>query len=82
MTDAGELLADIRKESNMATYTTKEGDQWDRIAKEVYGDEIYMDYLIENNTNYIDVFQFSAGTVLQVPDLPEDEKSDLPPWRR
>lgn len=66
----------------MATYTTKEGDQWDLIAKEVYGDEIYMDYLIKNNAEYIDIFQFSSGTILQIPDLPEDEKSDLPPWRR
>lgn len=64
-----------------STYTTKEGDQWDKIAKEVYKDEKYLDYLIENNLEYIDIFQFPAGVILQTPDLPESKVSDLPPWR-
>lgn len=64
------------------TYTTKEGDQWDAIAKEVYGDEVHMDYLISNNLQYIEVFQFPAGIKLKTPDLPSGTDSDLPPWRR
>lgn len=66
----------------MNIYKTKEGDQWDKIAKEVYGDEIYMDFLISQNLKYIDIFQFSAGVILQTPDLPEEKVADLPPWRR
>ena len=27
------------------TYTTRQGDQWDAIAKKVYGDEKYAGYL-------------------------------------
>ena len=28
------------------TYTTRQGDQWDAIAKKVYGDEKYAGYLM------------------------------------
>lgn len=66
----------------MTTYTTKDGDQWDMIAKKVYGSEIYMDYLIAQNLDKIDIFQFPAGVTLNTPDLPEVKISDLPPWRR
>ncbi len=31
------------------TYTTRQGDQWDAIAKKVYGDEKYAGYLMEQN---------------------------------
>ena len=32
-----------------STYTTKQGDVWDKIAYEVYGDEEYTGWLMENN---------------------------------
>ena len=62
------------------TYTTGPGDQWDMIAKKVYGDELHADWLMENNQQHIGTFQFDAGTVLATPDLPE-KKTTLPPWR-
>lgn len=65
----------------MATYTTKLGDQWDMIAKEVYGSELYADFLMEHNYSYLDVFQFDSGVVLNCPDLPVNATVDLPPWR-
>ena len=34
-----------------ATYTTKQGQTWDEIALEVYGDEKYADFLMQNNFN-------------------------------
>lgn len=63
------------------TYTTKTGDQWDAIAKEVYGDELHADWLMQNNLTKAGIFEFSAGFVLQTPDLPEAQDGTLPPWR-
>ena len=37
-----------------STYTTKQGDVWDKIAYEVYGDEEYTGWLMENNFPLLD----------------------------
>ena len=63
-------------------YTTIQGDTWDLIAYKVYGAEKYMRYLIEANWEQIDVLRFSSGTVLNVPDLPEETDEDAPFWRQ
>ena len=64
------------------TYITQDGDQWDSIAKKVYGDELNADWLMENNGKFIGTFEFDAGMVLKTPPLPENRISNLPPWRR
>lgn len=64
------------------TYTTIQGDTWDLIAYKVYGEEKYMRYLIEANWPLIDTLVFSAGTVVKVPDLPEEPDEDAPFWRQ
>lgn len=61
-------------------YKTISGDVWDAIAKEVYGNESYTSFLMENNQEYIDYFVFPEGIILKVKDLPEKE-SILPDWR-
>lgn len=63
------------------TYTTKQGDTWDNIALQVYGEERYADFLMQNNYALLDILVFSAGTVLNTPVLPEERDGDLPPWR-
>lgn len=63
-------------------YKTIQGDTWDMIAKKVYGDEKYMDYLMANNFPLLDHFIFSAGIEVNIPDLPENESDDLPAWRK
>lgn len=63
------------------TYTTKQGETWDSIALKVYGDEKHADYLMQSNFASLDILVFSAGTVLNTPDLPEERDGDLPPWR-
>lgn len=63
------------------TYTTVLGDTWDKIAKEVYGNELYAGYLMKHNYHALDIFVFSAGTVLNIPELKEEDTTDLPPWR-
>lgn len=66
----------------MTTYTTKQGDMWDSISYNLYGSESYTDALINANTDYCDVYIFSAGIVLNVPEVEERVSADnLPPWK-
>lgn len=64
-----------------STYTTIQGDTWDLIAYKLYGEEKYMKDLIEANWPLLDVLIFPSGTVLIVPDLPEEVDEDAPFWR-
>lgn len=65
----------------MEAYTTVQGDMWDAIAYRLYGNEKYMDVLMRANPKLLDIFIFSAGTVLEVPALSAEAEPDLPPWR-
>ena len=53
-------------------YTTKSGDTWDVIAKEVYGNEYRADVLMAANPQEIDTFIFNAGV---------ERDGLLPPWK-
>ena len=64
------------------TYTTSQGDTWDRIALDQMGSEKYMSLLIEANPKYNPCVTFPAGAVLVVPDVPVVTASSLPPWKR
>ena len=67
----------------MSTYTTKQGDMWDSISFELYGDVCYTDVLINANIQHRDVYIFSAGAVLDVPEVEERVSADdLPPWKK
>ena len=48
-------------------YTTKSGDTWDTIAREVYGSEYYADHLMAANHGQIGTFIFSAGVGVYPP---------------
>lgn len=64
------------------TYITKQGDAWDKIAFEVYGDEKYTGWLMQNNFHLLDIFVFDAGVVIQTPEPPENSTaSNVPIWR-
>lgn len=63
------------------TYITIQGDTWDIIALKVYGGEEFAAYLIENNYRHLDTLIFSAGIILNTPELPVQYETDLPPWR-
>ena len=62
-------------------YTTRQGECLDEAAKEVYGNEKHVGYLMQSNFPLLDTMVFSAGTVLNTPDLPAEE-TDIPPWRK
>ncbi|MCI9388380.1 MAG: phage tail protein [Lachnospiraceae bacterium] len=64
-----------------STYMTSQGDTWDLIAYDLYGAEKYMRYLIEANWPLLDILVFSSGTVINVPDIPEEADEDRPFWR-
>ncbi len=64
------------------TYTTKQGDMWDMIAFNVYGDERKMHYLMDANKEHVETVIFPAGITLTVPTLSTAQTSNLPPWKR
>lgn len=65
------------------TYTTVQGDMWDLISHKVYGDERFTDVLIAANPRYNKILVFSAGIVLDVPEVDERVTADsLPPWKK
>lgn len=63
------------------TYTTIQGETWDEIAYKVYGAEKYASHLMEKNYEFLDILVFSAGTVLNTPELPKEGGTALPSWR-
>ena len=64
------------------TYTTRQGDAWDAIAHQVYGNVKYTGWLMEHNHPHLDTFRFQAGVVLRTPDPPADGTADnMPIWR-
>lgn len=68
----------------MREYITKSGDTWDIIAKEVYGDEMHLSFLMKNNGDLLNYFVFPSGVVVKIYDLPEEadeEDEDIPDWR-
>ncbi len=67
----------------MTTYTTVQGDKWDSIAYNQLGDCKYTDILMNANEEYHDVYIFSSGVVLEIPDVDDVITSDdLPPWKQ
>ena len=67
----------------MSTYTTIQGDTWDSIAYAQLGSEMYTHLLIEANLAYKDVYIFTDGVVLNIPDINTDTVAvKLPPWKR
>ena len=65
------------------TYTTKSGDMWDSISYELTGSHAYTEELQKANLQYADVYIFTAGIVLAVPDFDTIlDYESLPPWKR
>ncbi|MFA9464041.1 MAG: tail protein X [Velocimicrobium sp.] len=65
----------------MGTYITSQGDTWDMISYKVYGSEKYVGLLMQNNFELLDIFQFSSGVEVYIPEITEDDTQDLPNWR-
>lgn len=63
-------------------YKTIQGDTWDGIAVKVYGDEKYLNNLLEKNQKYKDIIIFSSGVSLELPEIEAEATAILPPWKK
>ncbi|MGN7760453.1 tail protein X [Paenibacillus sp. 22594] len=64
------------------TYTTIQGDTWDGIAFNLYGDAHLMTLLINANKQHAATVVFSGNVTLNVLEKPAEASDTLPPWRR
>lgn len=64
------------------TYTTIQGDMWDKIAYEQMGSTLYMDKLVKANIGHAATVIFPAGVVLTIPAVGTEPDMQLPPWQR
>ena len=73
----------MRRVIGYKDYTTREGDTFDALALEMYGEENLSHYIIEFNPDYADVLIFDANVALRLPLVEDAELPEtLPPWRR
>ncbi len=66
----------------MKTYTTIQGDMWDKIAYTQLGDTAHTDKLMNANLRYREYYTFPAGIVLVLPEIPKSTSDTLPPWKQ
>lgn len=67
----------------MITYTTVQGDKWDGISYKMYEAASFVDVLIEANPRYRDIYIFSEGETLNIPETEKGKTAErLPPWKR
>ncbi|MGG3448627.1 phage tail protein [Domibacillus aminovorans] len=65
----------------MKTYTTVLGDAWDKIALQELGSEYLFPLLLKENQLHRLTVKFSAGVVLNIPDIPDVTVYDTgPDW--
>lgn len=67
----------------MTYYKTTQGQTWDQVAFEVYGDDHKYHEIMAANPDFIDVLVFSSGIILNIPDETAEEpiSKDYPAWR-
>ena len=63
-------------------YVTQMGDTWDSIAYNRLGSCRYTQDLINANREYIDIFIFSAGTELELPEIEKKSTVKVPAWKK
>ena len=66
----------------MKTYTTIQGDMWDKIAYTQLGNTAHTDKLMNANLRYREYYTFPAGIVLVLPEIPKSTSDTLPPWKQ
>lgn len=73
----------MRRVTGYKDYITREGDTFDALALEMYGEETLAHYIMEFNPDYSDVIIFGANVALRLPIVEDAETPEtLPPWRR
>jgi len=66
----------------MWQYTTIQGDTWDVLAHDIYGNQHLAWVLLQANPEHMGVVYFPAGVSLRVPKINTKTatKSPKPPW--
>lgn len=67
-------------------YTCSAGETFDSMARDVYGDEKYANYVMGANPEYVTTLVFGGGEMLYLPvvEIVKAEERALPqsaPWR-
>lgn len=65
----------------MDIYTTCQGDTWDMISYKCYGIEKHIGILMQENFDLLDIFIFPQGIEVLIPELDEEDTTDIPEWR-
>lgn len=63
------------------TTTTRLGDTFDTVAFRELGSCRHTEKLINANRAHVDTVIFKAGVELELPDVTNERKLKLPPWR-
>lgn len=68
---------------NHVEYITKEGDRWDLIAYEFYGDPYLYETIVAVNTEVRITPILPSGIKLKIPVIElKNTFEELPPWKR
>lgn len=63
------------------TYIAEQGDSFDAIAFNIWGNEKLMHHLVLANLEKSKVLFFKGGEVLEIPEIDlKEEKGPVPPW--
>ena len=66
-------------------YLAPQGAVWDWISWKHYGDERFIDVLLDANPELRRIVQFEKPTLIIIPDrpaVPSDSVTLLPPWKQ
>lgn len=67
-------------------YTTIQGDTWDKIAFQFYGDEYKAQQIMQDRENItlLDYQIFPSGITVHLPVISEEQEAeaDMPEWRK
>ncbi len=70
--------------SKYLQHTVKDGERWDLLAYQYYGDATKMDLIIGANPDVGITEELQAGSVILIPliETKPSSNDDLPPWMR
>jgi phage tail protein X len=66
-------------------YLAPQGTVWDQISYKFYGDERFINALLEANPSLRHIVRFEKSTLIIIPprpEVPSDSVSRLPPWKQ
>jgi len=66
-------------------YLAPQGSVWDQISYKFYGDERFIDALLNANPSLRHIVKFEESALVIIPDRPAvhpDSVTSLPPWKK